>query len=273
MTMPGVPPTTRAFHGLNGAEIRTRILQEVQQKLDGDTRLAGHLVFPVVTWAWSLELQAHPPSGVVGPTTEGPLKVETAGRVTLAGGTDLGAARGDVVLADPRGLGRPPEVVRPAEPFRGSALGPAAVERPRAAVSLPAAVEDRLGRLEALITRVLETQGARPPAAVVEPEGALPPAAQHPDVAMHTGTGLPITGGARPSPGAGLADSYGSGSSVGVVQTAEAATRVATYGMAHPPLTEGGVGPPDAVRREAGLPVPQMQQTAGGIVDLPAGSF
>src|SRR4029453_17466947 len=61
-----MPDATRTFNGLTGAEIRTRLLQELEARLRDDTRLGAHLVFPVVTWTWRLELEASPPAGAGG---------------------------------------------------------------------------------------------------------------------------------------------------------------------------------------------------------------
>src|SRR5262245_55667619 len=294
--MPASPP--RTFNALNGAEVRHRIVQEVERRLAEDTRLGAHLVFPVVTWTWTLELDTYPAAGLVGAKKgekgdDGVLRTEVRGRVTV---TDDGpGSRAQVeapvgsrpsALADPRGGRLEEEAARSARLFRGdregerSGVEPIAPDRRSgAAASVSPAVEMRLGRLESLIGDLvtqLGSRGAPAPPVPPGPEAGGPappdPSAFHPDVQMHTGTGLAITGGARPSPGPGLANSFGGGSAVGAVQTAAAADRL-TYGVQHPPLDQGGVGAPDAVRREAGLPIPQMQSTAGGLVELPAGSF
>jgi hypothetical protein len=88
-----------------------------------------------------------------------------------------------------------------------------------------------------------------------------------------TGTGLDIVAGFKPSPGEGMAASYGGGSPVGAMQTEEVAETL-EFGRRHDPLDAGGAGAPDAIRREHGMAVPTAQSTPGGnIVDLPAGSF
>lgn len=252
-TSPG--STARAFNGLTGAEIRTRILQEVEARLADDTRFKAHLVFPVVTWSWTLEVETYPAPGILGPGGDGIVKVEVKGRVAVEGGPALEAPRRESALLDAH--------VRPFRDAPALGVGDAPADRGSGPASaLPAAVEARFVQLETLIQRLAG------PVVPVEP---APAATHHPDVTMRTATGLPITGGARPSPGAGLADSFGSGSAIGSVQTEEP-VRVA-YGVKHPPLDEGGVGAPDAVRRAGGMPIPQMQSTPGGIVDLPGGSF
>jgi hypothetical protein len=258
----------RAFNGLTGAEIRTRILQEIAAKLTDDTRLAGHLVFPVVTWKWTLELATQPAPGILKEKDDGVVRTEVAGRVTIEGEAGVAAAGREAALADPRG-GRP---------FRS---GAEAGTRAGGGAGAPVApvLEARLGRLEQLLdqllTKVVEAPAGTVPTGTPEVPGVVTTTTtaggHHPDVLMVTGTGLPIVGGAKPSPGAGLADSFGGGSAVGAVQVSEP---LAAVGVTHPPLEEGGVGAPDAVRRAAGLPVPQMQVVpGGGVVDLPAGSF
>src|SRR4029453_6184930 len=109
-----MPDATRTFNGLTGAEIRTRLLQELEARLRDDTRLGAHLVFPVVTWTWRLEpgglppagggggggrvvfrvvtwtwrleLEASPPAGAVGPGADGVLRAEVRGRIGMEGG-------------------------------------------------------------------------------------------------------------------------------------------------------------------------------------------
>src|SRR4030095_9874111 len=78
-----MPDATRTFNGLTGAEIRTRLLQELEARLRDDTRLGAHLVFPVVTWTWRLELEASPPAGAGGPGAGGGLRGGVRGRVRL----------------------------------------------------------------------------------------------------------------------------------------------------------------------------------------------
>jgi hypothetical protein len=250
---------TRAFNGLNGAEIRKRLVQELDAQLAQDTRLGAHLVFPVVTWTWKLELSVEPSPGTVDAKTDGVLRSEVRGRVSGEGRT--GPAIG-------------PAFQGPVASPVGERVAPAPVET---------TLEARFARLESLIAQVVEGQtvkvGSAPvPSTTVGELQATITEGNHPDIQMRTGTGLPITGGALPSPGPGLAASFGSGSSIGSVQPAtvpEAApVETLQYGVVHATLADGGIGPPDAVRREAGLPVPQMQTSAGGgIVDLPAGTF
>ena len=280
---PSVP--VRAFNGLNGAEVRTRIVQEIERELGGDSRLGVHLTFPVVTWKWTLELSCEPMPGEVSAGKDGAIRSEVRGRVVAEGSAGAPALR-ESALADPRGRpvqvsGGPGEVSR----FSERPVSAAGVSGP-APAPVASAMEERFARLEALVMRVVgeqRTSGAQTTGAsgVL---GSVPSTTSegfqarghHPDIDMTTATGLPIVGGAMPSPGAALAASFGGGSSVGVVAPVEPAAAAENWavGVQHLPLDEGGVGPPDAVRREAGLPVPQMQVTpGGGIVDLPAGTF
>src|SRR4029450_7851984 len=89
-----MPDATRTFNGLTGAEIRTRLLQELEARPRDDTRLGAHLVFPVVTWTWRLELEASPPAGAVGPGADGGLRAGGRGRVGGGGGAGLGEGGG-----------------------------------------------------------------------------------------------------------------------------------------------------------------------------------
>jgi len=298
--MPGAP-TTRQFNGLNGAEVRTRIVQEIAHALAEETRLGQHLVFPVVTWRWTLDLEVEPSPGVGrDPSRPEPgLHTEVQGRVSVSSpaptrlivpGESMDPNRPawrESALADRRGVRpRSADEVPPRTAFPSDAGG-AAVGAGESGgsppPSLPAAVEDRFARLESLMGQLVDLATApRAPVGPAEGTGGplwgepppVPPSAgHHPDVLTQTATGLPITGGARPSPGGALAGSFGGGSSVGSVTPAVAPEGL-TFGLKHAPLEQGGVGAPDAVRRAAGLPIPQAQPTPdGGIVDLPAGSF
>lgn len=87
-----------------------------------------------------------------------------------------------------------------------------------------------------------------------------------------TGTGLEITRGWAQSPGDAMAQSFGAGSAIGAVQPREAIDRI-ELGVSHPPLSEGGMPPPDQVRREHGLPVPQTTMVGTQMVDIPANLF
>src|SRR4029450_12886147 len=99
-----MPDATRTFNGLTGAEIRTRLLQELEARLRDDTRLGAHLVFPVVTWTWRLELEASPPAGAVGPGADGGLRAGGRGGSGMGGGAGRGGgARGGGGVPRPGG--------------------------------------------------------------------------------------------------------------------------------------------------------------------------
>ena len=284
----------RMFNGLNGTEVAAKILQEVEQGLSQDGRFARHLVYPLVRWEWRLSLEAYPQdTGAVvvkaGGEVTGP-EVNTAGKMDLRGTVMRTAEPPQPDLLTARALssafgreGERPEPdpfarlaretgVRIVDPSAGAMRETELLStngrRPAPAVVAPVAgrsfvVDPNTGQRFELVAVNEKTETAL--IAPVSPSGG----GRH--VVMETGTGLPITGGAKPGPGPEAAAPFGGGSAVGSVQGPVERIEI---GVSHPNLNEGGVGAPDAVRRSVGLPVPEPQHVKGaGIVDFPASSF
>lgn len=64
----------RIHNALSGTELKQAILADIKAALDADSRFEGHLTFPVVTWGWSMDLEAYPVS-------ESLMRVKTSGEI------------------------------------------------------------------------------------------------------------------------------------------------------------------------------------------------
>lgn len=277
----------------------------VKMELDKDSTFAGHLTFPKVSWSWTMNLTAARDQVVDVPAP-------VAHPIVSADHKDVDFRPLSQRVSD-QATEPPPDLAKLADPHsdgirratnRMLSLGqnePGTADRRAQEIatiretqrqfeaerSAPSKLEDRLDRLERMIAALAEGQALRPAAAAVDrsleitADQARRIAATRPtviaNVPRETPTGLPITGGAKPSPGADAAASYGTGSQVGSVQGTVVIDRLAAD-VSHDPLEAGGIGAPDAVRRQHDLPVPQPQEvTRDGrvltVADLPAGTF
>jgi hypothetical protein len=52
----------RQFNAINGRELAEAIALQIAEQMDGDQNFRQHLTFPVVEWAWKLEVKAYPVS-------------------------------------------------------------------------------------------------------------------------------------------------------------------------------------------------------------------
>jgi len=281
-------PTQRAFHALSGTEVKEKLIQEVRKVLDSDTRFAGHLTFPVVTWKWSLNLEAYPneppeirvgAGGKIHPSGERQAPPLVAKAIDISSAVAEQAPARASVLVDARGQRMVP---RP-EP------SPAPTQSPGADAEPPAWANCLFSAVETISKRVASIEGnamsAKASPGDLSDEAryheeqylARPTPIHHGQAARQTAGGEAIDGGAKLSPGAEAANSWRSGegatSPVGGVIGTTVGVEL-ELGVSHPPINEGGIGPPDAVRREAGLPIPTARNVPGvGIVDVPASSF
>lgn len=277
--------------------IPDQIVAFLHNQLTEDTRFAGHLTFPKVSWKWHLDLENitdRPVAAVpraVALTSEDGKRIDLTPLSVIPTAQDQNRPR-DAALADPHAAGVRRATERLLKTGVNDGVSPAPDYRERdiqeirrqqqafaAEEKLPSPIESRLDRLERMIETVLNQKadptGIRDTGVIharAVPIGEQP-IGKIENVPNHTGTGLKIVGGAKPSPGAEAAATYGAGSPIGPVQTEEVVERIA-LDLEHPGVELGGVGAPDAVRRAAGLPIPQRTEVKGvGLVDLPLGSF
>lgn len=298
----------RAFQGLNGSELRQILQQELLAAVGGDTRFQGPDPLKIA-WTWTLTLEQYPAAPaqlvvVVSGSVMAPSGAVAQGKIVQ---TILDTLARDqrfaLHLAFPRltwdwrlqaDFQAVPEALRPSlvvdtpmgDPWaearrargEGSETG-LRLREEQARLVDPRGQPIASGAADAFVT---DAHGNRFRLVPVDVEGQPTPletasVGRQPEPMFRTGTGLPITGEALPSPGAALAHAWGGGSDVGAIQTSapEAYTAHAEIGVSHPSLAEGGVGSPDALRRAANLvvPMPQKGRTSSSIVDLPSGTF
>lgn len=225
----------------SGIAVRGKVSEAIADFLSRDQSFAHHLAFPRITWDWRLQME-------IARTGEARVEVAPSADTERAAARREGSEAGVVAR-------------------REAALTQSTTSGPGLVVVGPDGQQYQLVPMNhvAPIRTHMETVAFEPlkKAPVVEEPG------EHVS-RFRTATGLPITGGAAPSPGAELAASHSGGvfgkASPDVIEHAE-------VGMAHPTLEAGGLPAPDAVRREHGLPIPMPQKTGSGIVDLPANSF
>ncbi len=273
----------KVFNALNGNELKTIVLAEVAQLLDLDTRFDHDAALTSATAIFTLRVDSYPAGAdtfnvQVSQIFKGPslspvsLRAQIKDAIARALDVDLrfglnvtypkltfdhrlsvelkslaGVARETVVAAQPVQSAGPIHIDTRVEPHR-----PSQADDLERSIEV-AALEARLHVLKGLP----ETSHQH---AQVTEAGRLEAVAQ-------TETGLRIERGWAPSPGPELAGSWGEGASVGTLQPKETIERV-ELGVSHPPLVEGGLGAPDAVRREHGLQVPQTQRIGGHVVDI-----
>lgn len=240
---------------LRVADVPRLILDVVRRYFDADERFGLHLTYPKITWTWNLPLEFVSMQGMT-----------RAAEVTRAMDprTDPTAVPGRENVVD---LTRLRAVAPRQEPIPAPNGG--STERVAELERTIAAMREQLLHL---------TSGAASTAVSSEADQPIrlsPSEVSQRHIDSRTGTGLQIVAGFEASPGADLALSHGGGSHVGVAAGvgADEVTRM-ELGAGHPGLEQGGAGSPDALRRSAGLPVPQRQATPSGmLVDVPLGSF
>lgn len=230
----------------NGPTVRAKIAEAIADHLSRDQTFAQHLAFPRVTWDWRLPMEIERMAGEVREVEVHPQGVVDF-RAARKEGSEAGIVARRTVAEVPQGglvvTGPDGQQYRmvPISPLHG----------------IPANLPD----------------GNAPPA-VMRPDYLAQPRTSGP-VAEHvtrfrTATGLPIEGGAQPSPGPAAAASHSGGSQVGAI-----AVEHAELAVSHPTLAEGGMGAPDRIRRDAGMPVPSVTKNprTGVVSDLPGSIF
>lgn len=235
------------------------IFDRIALSLNNDERFLAHVTYPKVTWDWTLSLDVTSAAG----------STRSAEVAPSVGPVESRTAQGGVVL-NLRGI-----------PNDGLAQTGGQDDgyraQPRTAVAPSSDPRDeQIDRLERMIAAMqdrLNAMGENVPSPAAGPLGGISQSElRNQKFDNHTGTGLPIDAEFLPSPGMAAAMPSGGGSHVGAIVGVE--TERLELGVSHPSLEEGGIGAPDAARREHGLPVPAMHATpSGNIVDLPANTF
>lgn len=232
------PPAGQA---LTPATLRPRILAEIARDLELDLRFSLNITYPKVTYRARLNLELKTSAGVIERTVERAIDQAPSSLI------DLTAPR-PVILTDSGSVAINPD-------------------------------GKRIRELEQELVRLRSGQSSAP--AFVTGMSVVPgssPAALHRIADVGQGD-MEMERGwrAAPPPEVAFGTGDGRGSPARIVPSgADYAERVERMEMAvqHPPLDDGGMGAPDAIRREAGLPVLTTQVgVAGQMVDLPSGTF
>lgn len=226
---------SQVFKGMQSPKsLKAQIKDIVRRNFAGDLRFGMNITYPKVTCDHRISIDPLPGGQAI--RTPQPLRIDTP----MAGGS-----------------------IDPMADRRIDTRGPVAVQQPVIIDPKAQAIADLEKQLAALRASVGETSAP----VVIQQSHTV-----NRDYDPTTGTGLEITRGWAQSPGDAMAQSFGAGSPVGAVQPREAIDRI-ELGVSHPPLSEGGMPPPDQVRREHGLPVPQTTMVGTQMVDIPANMF
>lgn len=290
-------PPTRSFHALSGTDLKSLLAIELKNEMAQRLEKYGDTVVRVPL-TWKLELTAYPAefevlrletkADVQGPASSLPAVISEKVRAVLDGHSRFGAhltfpicspawtVAYDVLSPELRPIEAVPVKADPRDDLLARMQREMEVLRHELAV---AQQEIRLGTTRAiqatsgheLIVSPVENQTITPPSNMAPPT-PLPPF-------MVSATGEIITGGPKPFHGdVKAAVESRRGSPIGIAagntpHTAELLESGVASGQ-HPPVSQGGMGAPDAVRRAAGLPIPAPTRTKGsGIVDLPGDVF
>lgn len=293
-------PQTRTFNALNGSDLKNVLVVELKSEMASRLDKYGDTVVRVPL-TWKLELTAYPAefevlrlettADVQGPASSLPAVISEKVKTFLDGHSRFGAhltfpvcspawtCAFDVLRPEERPLEAVAVKTDPRDDLLARMQREMEVLRHELAV---AQQEIRLGTTRAIqatsgheliVSPVSDENQYRESATqVTAPPSQLPPF-------MVSAAGEIITGGPKPFHGdvkAAVESRRGSPIAVAAGNTPHTAELLES-GVAsgqHPPISQGGMGAPDAVRRAAGLPIPAPTRTKGnGIVDLPGDVF
>lgn len=300
----------RVFNALAGHELRQIVVKEVQQQIELDARFQRDDPIVEAVMVFTLAVQSYPSDeqpfnihiskvfkGPAGETlTPEMLKKKILGAIDQEFSLDLRFGvnltylkvtcnhRIELTLKRPGGTVVTERALPPVQDDERhfDLRGPSAASAPVNIQASSSAAADgfrgqRIASLRAELAALEAGGGPVRPQDVV-PEPMTSHTTVHEGIARrpydpHTETGLELERGWKPSPGAGMAGSWGGGAAVGAVQNEGTVEERIALGTEHPPLDEGGMGKADAVRREHGLNVPETQTRGNQTFDIPAGSF
>lgn len=294
---------SKSFNALNGFELKTIILKEVEQGLLLDPRFDGTDLILSALVVFSLRVDWYPggetpiqirvsellKASETQPLTPHDLRPAILRRITKELDGDLSFGQNltypkvtyqhllDLTIT--RVDGGVVERSVPAVPVAPLPPAPSRVVAPERIVDLrtplrpivPTApvVDPRAEKMADLRRQLAELEG---PGIAPAPVRLSSAEIRHRDFEPFTATGLEMERGFKEAPGLEAAASFGRGSTVGTLQPREAIDRI-VLGGTHPTLDDGGLGKADAVRREAGLVIPETVSVRGQIVDVPRGTF
>jgi hypothetical protein len=264
--------------GLAPHEIPTMCVAALDRHLSMDERFLTAITYPFVTWNHQLSVDAAA-RVEAAPAVSRPVIVRTTTPPANGDDPSLVAARAEVAQLKAAIAAKTPDLL--------TALGQEIADLRKQLTSM--ANGSAAADAESVDVQRRQTQYERdtqhklvwPP-----PDNSLPSRPSEQQVDQH-GNRMGITAhfetladpdAAMRSSGSGaaLAIAVGhtpDGHQVGVTPEMGRRPDVFHVETTHPALATGGIGSPDAARREGGLPVPAPQRGHTGIVDLPAGSF
>jgi hypothetical protein len=222
-----------AGESLSPLKLRTLLYDVIKLGLDGDIRFSEHLTYPNVTCQHLTDITLTRPDGG---TVSRSVQVVPETESIDPRRIDL-TTRQAVVQASPVNV-----------------------------------LTERELKLAALRQQIQDLEGTPLVPAQTSNVALSPGETRHRDYEPFTGTGLPLEAGFKPSPGPAMAGSFGGGAPVGAVQGQDVVEHIA-LGVTHNSVDDGGLGSPDAVRREHGLFVPEQRSSGGQVFDIPSGSF